>query len=420
MTDSLIITKEFEECLNEVDKGTNVFITGKAGTGKSTLLRLICTANEGKDVAVVAPTGVAALNVDGTTIHSHFAFRPDLTAELSKYRPPDHLAYLDILVIDEVSMLRADVMDMVSTSLKRATKNSLPFGGVQLVVIGDLFQLPPIVNRKEIRDTYYATDFFFSSPAFIESNFKTIELTKVFRQREQQFIDVLNSIRDGSVGEEHLQLLNKRYDPKHKHLNDSTNGNNPQQITIATTNEQIDKINLIHLKNIPGSAMTYTAETTGEWDKKKHKGQEEIQLKPGSQVMLLVNQDGYANGTIAEIKKVEPSSVTVYIPDNDETKVIQPYFWETYKPRRKNGKTVKEVVGTFKQLPLKLAWAVTVHKSQGLTFDNVVFDPQRIFGNGQVYVALSRCTSLAGLTLTRPIEQRHIKVFTCCPEIQRQ
>lgn len=409
-TNSLIITDEFKACLDEVDKGTNVFITGKAGTGKSTLLRLICTETIDKNIAVVAPTGVAALNVDGTTIHKFFGFRPDLTAELLKYRPPADIQHLDMLIIDEASMLRADVIGMVDTSLKRAKKNRLPFGGIQLILIGDLFQLPPVVDREEVRDTYYATDFFFSSPAFTAGEFKKIELTRVFRQREQQFIDVLNSIRDGSVGDEHLQLLNTRYDPTHMHSNEHSNSNTQQQITLATTNKKIDEINLMRLEDLPGSAITYKAAMAGDWDKKKHKGQEEIQLKPGAQVMLLVNQDGYANGTIAEVKKVKSKSVTVYIPDQDETKVIEPHFWETFKSRRKNGTIIKEVVGTFKQLPLKLAWAVTVHKSQGLTFDNVVFDPSRIFDNGQTYVALSRCTSLAGLTLTNPIEQRHVKV----------
>ncbi len=415
----VIVTEEFRRCLKEVKQGANLFITGKAGTGKSTLLRLIQKRMGRKQVAVVAPTGVAALNVDGSTIHKYFGFRPDLTPDLRKYGAPDHLADIDILVIDEVSMVRADLMDMVSKALQFARGSWDPFGGTQIVMIGDLFQLPP-VSGDELRDTYYATDFFFSSKAFLESRISTIELTQVFRQKDSAFVDVLNAIRDGSVTTEHLSRLNSRHDPSFEHGADpAASGDHTRSMTIATTRAYVDEINNRHLSVIPEPETVYTARRSGEIEDSKFDGLEELRLKPGAQVMMLINQDGYANGTVAEVRALGRNEITVYLPDIDEERNVVRHTWEILKPVRKGGKIEKEVIGTFEQFPMQLAWAVTVHKSQGKTFDRVVFDCKRIFEDGQTYVALSRCTSLDGLTLTQPIEPRHIKISSAVRRFYR-
>jgi hypothetical protein len=412
-------TAEFSRCLAATRNGKNLFITGKAGTGKSTLLRLIRDSASPKEIAVVAPTGVAALNVDGATIHRVFGFRKDLTPDLHRYRAPDYLQEIDILVIDEVSMVSADLMDMMSTALQRARHSSAAFGGVQVVMIGDLFQLPP-VSMDEVRDTYYATDFFFSSRAFEESNVDTIELTKVFRQKDPLFVNILNAIRDGSVTDAHLDRLNARCDPSYKHtIAESPSQGASQCMTIATTRSYVDEINSRMLAGIRAEARTYVADRSGEIEDKAFDSIEQLRLKPGAQVMMLVNQDDYANGTVAEVRGLGDDEITVFIPEIGDERQVKRYRWEVLKPTRKNGKIVKEVVGVFEQYPMQLAWAVTVHKSQGKTFDRVVFDCKRIFEDGQTYVALSRCRSLEGLTLTQPIEQRHIKVSSAVRRFYR-
>ena len=412
-------TAEFRRCLAATRNGNNLFITGKAGTGKSTLLRLIRDGTGPKEIAVVAPTGVAALNVEGTTIHRFFGFRPDLTADLHRYRAPEYLEIIDLLVIDEVSMVRADLMDMMSKALQRARRSSAPFGGVQVVMIGDLFQLPP-VSSDEIRDTYYATDFFFSSRAFEESNVDTIELTKVFRQKDPLFVDILNAIRDGSVTDDHLDRLNARRDASYQHaITESPSVGMSRCMTIATTRSYVDEINARMLAGISSKERIYIADRSGEIEDKAFDSIEELRLKPGAQVMMLVNQDDYANGTVAEVRGLGDDEITVFIPEIGSERIVRPYLWEVLKPTRKNGKIVKEVVGRFEQFPMQLAWAVTVHKSQGKTFDRVVFDCKRIFEDGQTYVALSRCTSLEGLTLTQPIEPRHIKVSSAVRRFYR-
>jgi len=412
----LIITDEFEHCLAEVHQGRNLFITGKAGTGKSTLLRLICERNKDKEIAVVAPTGVAALNVDGSTIHRHFGFRSDLTSDLRRYSPPEHLADIDILIVDEVSMVSADLMDRVSKALQRARKSPDPFGGTQVVLIGDLFQLPP-VTEDEQRDIYYATDFFFSSKSFVESQIATVELTKVFRQKDAAFVEILNAVRDGSFNGTHLETLNARYDPSHRHsCAPSLAADACRSMTIASKRDYVRDINNAHLASIEGRSLVYPAYAEGEVDKKKFEDLQELCLKPGAQVMMLINQDGYANGTVAEVRELAPETVTVYIPEINEMREVRRNVWEVHKSVRKDGRIEKVVVGTFTQFPMQLAWAVTVHKSQGKTFDRLVFDCTSIFEHGQTYVALSRCTSLSGLTLTQPIESRHVKVS---PAIRR-
>jgi ATP-dependent DNA helicase PIF1 len=403
-TSDVQITGEFQKCIEAVDAGKNVFITGKAGTGKSTLLQLICKQQESKTFAVVAPTGVAALNVDGMTVHRCFAFRPGLTTELTRYRPPKHLQDLDMLVIDEVSMAKADLIDMVDLALRRAKKKKQPFGGVQLVLVGDLFQLPPVEAHDEKTDDYYATPFFFSSRAINQTSLKTVELTTVFRQKDEHFISILNAIRDGSATQPQLDALNCR------HMPDIASSEGVRSITLAARNNKVQEINERQLSLLSGNEMAYQAETEGEVDTAKHRGLEELRLKPDAQVMMLVNQDGYVNGSLGKILSLTDELVTVEIEGLDFPAEIERYSWKTYRATRKNERGEKIEVGSFTQFPLKLAWAVTVHKSQGKTFDNVVFDSSYSSQDGQTYVALSRCTSLEGLTLTRPIGPQHVKV----------
>jgi hypothetical protein len=409
-SERLTITDQFKQCLDEVRLGLNLLITGKAGTGKSTLLRLLCEKNSNKEIAVVAPTGVAALNISGETIHRLFGFRQGLTSDLKKYSAPSYLADLDILVIDEVSMVSAELLDMVSRALQFARSSRDPFGGIQVVLFGDLFQLPP-VDDDEPRDTHYATNFFFSSNAFQESNFKTIELTQVFRQKDPVFIDILNAIRDGSVTEEHLNVLNTRFVPDYRNAStpDET-GKRSRSMIIATRRDYVKQINEQHLEAIQSPSQVYSASWEGQIDDKVFNDLKELHLKPGAQVMLLVNQDGYANGTVAEVRELSPDVVTVYVPDLDELREVQRHVWEIRKSTRIDGRLEKSIVARFTQFPIQLAWAVTVHKSQGKTFDRVIFHCKSVFSDGQTYVALSRCTSLDGITLTEPVESNDVKV----------
>ncbi|MEJ7591726.1 MAG: AAA family ATPase [Planctomycetaceae bacterium] len=398
------ITREFQRCIDDVENGANVFITGRAGTGKSTLLRLICQQQKRRQLAVVAPTGVAALNVDGATIHSYFAFRPGLAAELTKYRPPNHLRALEMLVIDEVSMAKADLVDMVDVALRRAKKNQLPFGGVQLVFVGDLFQLPPVEGREDGAEQYYATPYFFSSRAFDRASLMTVELSTIFRQKDEQFIAILNSIRDGSVTEPQIEALNCRYVPGFA-ASEECGG-----ITLAARNDAVNEINERQLAILPGESTQYAATTHGEVEKKKFQGLEMLRLKLDAQVMMLVNQHGYVNGSLGRIVSLSDNLISVHIADLDSPVDVERYTWKVFDRTKRNEHHEKLEIGSFSQFPLKLAWAVTVHKSQGKTFDNVIFDPRHSSQPGQTYVALSRCTSLEGITLTQPIKIGHVKV----------
>lgn len=400
----LTITEEFTQALAAIARGQHVFITGKAGTGKSTLLGLVGQQLSGRNVAVVAPTGVAALNVDGLTLHKFFAFRPSLTTSLEKYRPPKHLESLEVLIVDEVSMAGADDIDKMDVALQRAKKTTDTFGGIQLILTGDLFQLPPVVDSGDELDLNYATPFFFSSRALKRVNLQTFELSKVFRQKDAQFIEILNGIRDGSVTESQLALLNTR---KTASGDDSGEGN---AIVLGTTNSRVDSINAERLAQLPGEVRTFRASQTGQIDAAKFDGLETLHLKPAAQVMMQVNKAPFVNGSLATVESISNESVVVRLNDTGEEVEVGPHTWEQYKTLKRDGKAVKELTGRFTQLPMKLAWAVTVHKSQGKTFDRVHFDTFRVSESGQTYVALSRCRSLDGITLTQPIEMRHVKV----------
>lgn len=417
---TMIITPDFERALAAVAEGKSVFLTGKAGTGKSTLLRHIRSLYKDRDLAVVAPTGVAALNVNGRTIHDFFAFRLSHTIDLLEYRPPNRLGTIDMLVIDEVSMVKAPLMDMMSRSLQRAKRSPAPYGGTQTLFIGDLYQLPPVQEHRthDPEMESYATPFFFSSNSFRQLDVPTIELTTVFRQKDASFVAILNAVRDGTFTDQDLVTLNTRLRDENEHDDDLPEAT-AVTVTLASTNEYVNEYNRAKLANLPGSEDVFPAYLEGEVDKSKQgKFAEltELHLKPGAQVMLQVNQQGYANGTMATVRAISEDCITVYVPDLSGDVDVKRFTWETYETRRKGKKLVKEVVGRFTQFPLKLAWAVTVHKSQGKTFERVVYDCGSTFEAGMAYVALSRCTSLEGITLTQPVERRHIKVN---PSVQR-
>ena len=421
----MIITPDFERALAAVEAGDSVFITGKAGTGKSTLLRHIRSVYSKQDLAVVAPTGVAALNVDGRTIHDYFAFRMGLTSDLREYRSPQRLDTMDMLVIDEVSMVKAPLMDMMCRALRRAKESDEPFGGTQTLFIGDLYQLPPVQEHHSDDPEMegYPTPFFFSSESFRQLDVKTIELNTVFRQRDASFVTLLNAIRDGTFSDADLEKLNTRVDARYTSRTTGVDLTEDMTVTLASTNEYVNEYNLEKLAELPGKAVRFPAEEHGVADKTKSGkfGElKDLRLKTGAQVMLQVNQQGYVNGSMGTVKHIAQDAITVHVPDLGGEVEVHKYTWETYETRREGRKLVKEVVGRFTQFPLKLAWAVTVHKSQGKTFDRVVYDCGSTFEAGMAYVALSRCTSLEGITLTQSVQSKHIKVHPSVVRFHRK
>lgn len=409
----LEMTKMFETSIELVSAGESLFITGKAGTGKSTLLNFIVSSELKKDraVQVVAPTGVAALNVSGQTIHKLFAFRPDLSSALRDYRPPKILGELDLLVVDEISMARADLVDMMDRALQRARADKRPFGGIQLVLVGDLFQLPPVVSRQEgdFSGAGYATAFFFSSKAIQSLNYRTIELLEVFRQKDPDFIGLLNSVRDGIASEMDIDRLNTRL------IDPSDNEDLSDYVTLTTTNKVADSINNQKLSEIGASIHVSYAAFGGDFEADTYKVDAELEFSEGAQVMMLVNQSNYVNGSIGRIETIVSRdgggfAVSVRLIDSGDLATVTPYRWSVLRGRKAIHGFEYDEVGFFEQLPFKLAWAVTVHKSQGKTFDRVIFDRGReVFAEGQLYVALSRCRTFEGLRLAKPLKLRDVR-----------
>lgn len=402
----------------------NIFLTGKAGTGKTTFLRRLQRESY-KRMIVVAPTGVAAINAGGVTIHSFFQLAPGLflpgqnisgREQKSKYSFSKHkiniLRTLDLLVIDEVSMVRCDLLDAIDEVLRRYQNRNLPFGGVQLLLIGDLQQLAPVAKEDEwiiLRNAGYRTPYFFGSMALNMTDFTTIELTKVFRQSDTTFIDLLNKVRDNRINAETLQLLNSRYLPGFKPK--GMEG----YITLTTHNAQAQDINRMELMLLPTPIMRYSAKVSGEFPELSYPTDAELELKVGAQVMFCKNDPAkaYYNGKIGKVVKCDTDRVWVLCtpdsidPEGAEEKILEvtPQEWTNakYKTDAATGEISEEVVGTFSQIPLKTAWAITIHKSQGLTFDRAIINAGKAFSPGQVYVALSRCRTLEGLVLSTPI-----------------
>jgi len=398
----------------------SVFLTGKAGTGKTTFLNEFVKKTKKKHI-VVAPTGIAAINAGGVTIHSMFGlplrtFLPttdridsslanniiDLQQHF-KYRK-DKLKLLrevEVLIIDEVSMLRADVLDMMDFSLRFILRNNQRFGGVQMLFIGDLYQLPPVVRDEHVLKMFYNSPFFFDSLAIKDIPLLTIELTKVYRQTDQGFLEILNAIRDGDVANIDFNHLNERYDPGFEA------GEEPY-VYLCSHNKMADDINQEKLKDIKVSPKSYEAKLFGEFKENQFPNEQFLELKVGAQVMFIRNditgEKKYFNGKLGEISSLDENEVKVILEGSEREITVKREVWEQKKYSLDTDKNIKEeVLGSFEQFPIKLAWAVTIHKSQGLTFDKVIIDAGKSFTAGQVYVALSRCRTLEGIVLKSKI-----------------
>ncbi len=415
------INPEFRKALDIIENSNrHLFITGRAGTVKSTLLDYFRNTTK-KEVAVLAPTGVAALNVEGQTIHSFFNFKPSVTPDkIKKVTGPDANIYreFDTIIIDEISMVRADLLDCVEKFLRlNGPYRKQWFGGVQMIFIGDLYQLPPVVTggEREIFTHRYETPYFFSSQVFKESTFQMdfIELEKVYRQTELDFIDLLNAIRNRTCTPEDLERLNMNYRP------DFVVPDEDFYITLTSTNELATTRNMEKLNALPGAAACYAGFSSGEFDGSSLPAEEKLQLKLGAQVML-VNNDKYGrwvNGSLGRVSGIAKEAgdvdhILVTLQNGDMVEVI-PHTWELfqYQYDRATKKISTRKTGAFSQYPIRLAWAVTIHKSQGKTFDRVVIDIGRgTFAHGQVYVALSRCTNFHGIVLTQKIQKNHIRM----------
>ncbi len=405
--------KAYELCENTK---RNVFITGKAGTGKSTFLHYF-RENTKKEIAFLAPTGVAAINIKGQTIHSFFNFKADITfSKVKEIKPKNPTLYkkLDTILIDEVSMVRADLLDCLDKFLRLHGKiKDGPFGGIQMIFIGDLYQLPPVVTSKEreIFREFYKTPYFFNSQVFKETEFDFIEFDKIYRQSDSLFIQILNAIRNGTITDEALEILNKRV------IKDNQVHEADVYIYLTTTNKSAEEINRERLSKIKGKEFVYHGIVEGQFIESDLPTSEKLFLKQDAQVMLLNNDSlgRWINGDLGKIidikrKSYEPDSIYVELTNGKVVEVL-PYTWEMYQFYFDGNKKkiLTKVIGKFTQYPIKLAWAITIHKSQGLTFDKVILDVGRgTFSHGQLYVALSRCRSLEGLILKKPISRRHI------------
>jgi len=407
-TSELEITEEIRIALEVMENTRDiVYVTGKAGTGKSTLLKHFCR-NTTKKIAIVAPTGVAAINVGGMTIHSFFKFpfgileEPDI--EFLPFKK-ELFQNLETLVIDEVSMVRADMMNAIDLSLRKNTGNkNLPFGGVQVIMFGDLYQLPPVVTSTEDRDRLIETYdgvYFFKAPVFKEIDLRKISLNKIFRQKNDEvFVNVLNNIRECRTTQTDLTALNQRVVPY-----DEKSG---PAILLATTNRIVDSINTTELEKIKQKEYTYKHSVSGSFDTKKSPAELKLKLKNGAQIMMIKNDNQmprrWGNGTLGTVVALKKNKILVNI--GKEVYEIEKATWDDFEYEYDaEDHTVERLSkGSFEQYPIKLAWAVTIHKSQGKTFDRVIIDLGRgAFAHGQTYVALSRCTTLKEIYMKKPV-----------------
>jgi len=399
----------------------NIFLTGKAGTGKTTFLHDL-KSTLFKRMIVVAPTGVAAINAGGVTIHSFFQmpFGPILPGRLesseNKFvqkfnkKKINIIRSLDLLVIDEISMVRADLLDGIDTVLRRYKNKTLPFGGVQLLMIGDLQQLAPVVKDDEwnLLRKYYDTIFFFSSIAFRQSNAISIELKHIYRQQDNSFIKILNEIRNDKLSVESIRALNNRYQPGFSPENDAG------YITLTTHNASANKINEEQLKKVKARTYTFEAEVEGHFPEYSFPASQSLKLKVGAQVMFIKNDSSpekrYYNGKIGIITDIDDDLIYVNSKDEESSIAVDREMWENikYTINDKSKEIAEDIAGTYVQYPLRLAWAITIHKSQGLTFDKAVIDAKAAFAHGQTYVALSRCKTLEGLILSSQITDEGI------------
>ena len=398
--------------------GRSVFLTGKAGTGKTTFLKYI-TKTTAKRFVVLAPTGVAAINAGGSTIHSFFQlplcpYLPDVKELVTEYQMPERyrslrkerakiLRTLDLLIIDEISMVRADLLDAVDMTLRKYRRDERPFGGVQLLMIGDAQQLSPVVkdNERQYMSQVYPSPYFFHSKALSKLSYVTIELQKVHRQKDADFLEILNAVRENRLTQALLSKLNSRVGVQPPMLEDGT-----EPIRLTTHNARADEVNNRKMAELPGDPYSFIAQVDGDFPENAYPAEEELQLKQGAQVMFIRNDsDGnYYNGKLGRVEKISDGVVTVC--DRDGQLIdVSPVEWPNaqYELDDDSGEICQNVIGTFKQVPLRVAWAITIHKSQGLTFDNVIIDAAAAFAFGQVYVALSRCRSLEGIVMESPV-----------------
>lgn len=411
--DNIILSQEQEDLFNKFEKtNSSFFVTGKAGTGKSLLLQYFKTYTK-KNIVVVAPTGVAALNVGGQTINSLFRIPP---AVITKEKQRDLklnattsalLNKLDTVVIDEISMVRVDMLEAIDYLLKKAKKSHLPFGGVQMIMFGDLYQLPPVVTSRELQNYFvenYGGVYCFNADSWKAADLQIISLSNIFRQTDSEFIDMLNSVRSGNPDKNLLLKLNKRVAVE---LPDEGS------ITLATTNRTVSEINNKRLAALDSPVHEFRAEITGSLEESAFPTDEILKLKVGSQIMMLKNDKDkrWVNGTLGIIHAITSEGIKVDLGGNIYT--VLPDTWNkiNYFYDRVNDKVEEEIVSTFKQYPLRLAWAITIHKSQGQTYNSVIIDlGDGAFAHGQTYVALSRCIALDTLYLKRQVEYRDIIV----------
>ncbi|MGY4384859.1 ATP-dependent DNA helicase PIF1 [Pedobacter sp. UYP24] len=423
----------FDKILSFIEyTSQNIFLTGKAGTGKTTLLKKIKEQTT-KRLAIVAPTGVAAMNAKGTTINSFFqlpqgSFFPgdislinlqagilsiqSMVADLSYSREKTALFNeLELLVIDEISMVRSDLLDVIDAILRTVRRNNFPFGGVQLLLIGDLFQLPPVTKREEwaFMRTAYLSPYFFDAHVIRRNPLLQIELTTVFRQTEPEFINILNDIRNNQIDQAGLALLNQRYDPLFK----SSETLNP--IIITSHNAEANTINKVMLDELEGEEHTFEAEVSGEFRDLNLQAEQSLKLKEGAQVMFIKNDTGddrkFYNGKIGTVRSIKNGTIYISFP-NEEDLALEKSSWQSFEYKADEEAIVQQQVGEFSQYPIKLAWAVTIHKSQGLTFDSAIIDAGKSFVAGQVYVALSRVRTLQGLILKSKINTESLRANT--------
>lgn len=421
--------KEFQDALNLIQyTRQSVFLTGKAGTGKSTFLRYICEHTKKKHV-VLAPTGIAAINAGESTLHSFFKLpfypllpdNPDFSLqrgrihEFFKYTKPHRklLEELELIIIDEISMVRADIIDAVDRILRVYSRNLRePFGGKQILLVGDVFQLEPVVkgDEREILNRFYPTPYFFSARVFNQIDLVSIELQKVYRQTDATFVGVLDHIRNNTVGATDLQLLNTRYGTQ---IEESEAD---MYITLATRRDNVDHINDKKLAELPGEPVTFSGEITGDFPESSLPTSQELVLKPGAQIIFIKNDFDrrWVNGTIGIISGFDPFEETLYVITDDGKECdVKRESWRNirYKYNEEKKQIEEEELGTFTQYPIRLAWAITIHKSQGLTFSRAVIDfTGGVFAGGQAYVALSRCTSLEGIQLKKPVSRADVFV----------
>ncbi len=414
------LTQEFKSAFEAMNETHNhIFLTGVAGTGKSTLLKYFRQKTKKKFV-VLAPTGVAALNVKGQTIHSFFGFHPQITKERVRRAPAskiDIFQNIETIVIDEISMVRADLLDCIDRALRlNRGKPNEPFGGVQMILIGDLFQLPPVVTRDEqhIFETIYTSPYFFSADVMREIQIRIIELKKVHRQTDDHFIKLLNNVRTKEMTPEDVSAWNSLHDPYFDPEDDDC-------VHLTTTNKMADQRNQYELNRLDGKAVKLKATSVGQLRERRMPSEPTITIKEGAKIMFTTNDSSkrWVNGSLGTVTRLKKNGlskdpVLMIKLDNGKTVEVSKHTWEVFEYKSgKSGDPEEEVIGSYTQYPIVLAWAVTIHKAQGKTFDKVLVDVGwGAFAHGQMYVALSRCTSFEGITLLKPFSKKDVILDT--------